>query len=144
MVAYMRRPLWLLVAFLVLGLLLWQQDGRPWNEASTPAPPVAGVAAPRADAALPGPDVLPREARDVLDRIARGGPFAYRQDGGVFHNREGRLPPRPRGYYREYTVATPGARDRGPRRIVTGGHPPAEYWYTGDHYRSFMRFQVPR
>ncbi len=84
--------------------------------------------------------LLPAEARPVLERIAAGGPFRYRQDGGVFQNRENRLPRQPRGYYREYTVDTPGSDDRGARRIVTGGDPPSEYFYTDDHYRSFTRF----
>lgn len=80
---------------------------------------------------------LPAEAREVLQRIHQGGPFRYAKDGTVFSNREGRLPRHPRGYYHEYTVPTPGARDRGPQRIITGG--PGEYWYTGDHYRTFRR-----
>ena len=80
------------------------------------------------------------EAGPVLDAIASGGPYAYRQDGGVFQNRERLLPQRPRGHYREFTVDTPGSRDRGARRIVTGGDPPTEYYYTDDHYRSFRRF----
>jgi guanyl-specific ribonuclease Sa len=92
--------------------------------------------APAADA-----QGLPREALATLEAIARGGPFAYDRDGTVFQNREGRLPARPRGYYREYTVATPGARDRGARRIVTGGDPPEVYYYTDDHYRSFRRIE---
>ena len=58
----------------------------------------------------------------------------------MFGNRERLLPPQPRGYYHEYTVETPGAGDRGPRRIVTGGTPPREYFYSADHYRSFRRF----
>ncbi|MCC5870257.1 MAG: ribonuclease, partial [Gammaproteobacteria bacterium] len=69
-------------------------------------------------------------------------PFPYRQDGSVFHNREGLLPARPTGYYREYTVRTPGARDRAARRIVAGGQPPEVYYYTQDHYRSFVRIEV--
>lgn len=89
----------------------------------------------------PGAQALPREAQTTLEAIARGGPFAYDRDGTVFQNREGRLPTRPRGYYREYTVATPGARDRGARRIVTGGYPPEVYYYTEDHYRSFRRIE---
>ena len=84
-------------------------------------------------------DALPAEAHATLSLISRGGPFPHRQDGGVFHNREGLLPARPAGYYREYTVRTPGARDRGARRIVTGGQPPEVYYYTEDHYRSFER-----
>lgn len=86
------------------------------------------------------PDFLPSEAIDTLSLIARGGPYSYRQDDGVFGNRESRLPRQARGYYREYTVKTPGSRDRGARRIITGGHPPVEYFYTDDHYRSFRRF----
>jgi ribonuclease T1 len=79
---------------------------------------------------------LPREARDTLGLIRKGGPFPYKQDGTVFGNREGLLPKQPRGYYREYTVRTPGSRDRGARRIVAGGE---QYYYTDDHYRSFRR-----
>ena len=78
----------------------------------------------------------------MLGRIAQGGPFEYRQDGGVFQNRERLLPAQSRGYYREYTVETPGSRDRGARRLITGGQPPSEYWYTDDHYRSFQRFST--
>ncbi len=82
---------------------------------------------------------LPAEAVEVIAQIKRGGPFAYRKDGTVFHNRERRLPSQPTGYYREYTVPTPGERTRGPRRIVTGGQPPQVFYYTADHYRSFKR-----
>jgi len=62
----------------------------------------------------------------------------------TFGNYEGLLPKQPRGYYREYTVETPGARTRGTRRIITGGNPPEVYYYTDDHYRSFRRFEVTR
>ena len=61
----------------------------------------------------------------------------------MFQNREGRLPQQPRGYYREYTVATPGSSDRGARRIVAGGQPPEVFYYTDDHYATFRRFEVP-
>ena len=91
----------------------------------------------------PVPDGLPAEARATLEAIARGGPYAYDRDGTVFQNREGLLPSKPSGYYREYTVATPGSRDRGARRIVTGGDPPEVYYYTEDHYRSFRRIEEP-
>jgi ribonuclease T1 len=84
---------------------------------------------------------LPKEARETIELIKRGGPFPYRQDGTTFGNREKLLPQRARDYYREYTVKTPGARDRGARRIVTGGRPPAEFWYTEDHYNSFRRIK---
>ena len=82
---------------------------------------------------------LPPEARDTLELIRRGGPFPHAQDGRTFGNRERHLPPRERGYYREYTVRTPGARDRGARRIVAGGR--SEYYYTEDHYRSFRKIE---
>jgi guanyl-specific ribonuclease Sa len=91
---------------------------------------------------MPDASGLPAEARDTLARIAAGGPFEHRQDGSVFQNRERQLPSRPRGWYREYTVETPGSADRGARRIVTGGTPPSEYWYSGDHYRSFRRIDA--
>lgn len=84
---------------------------------------------------------LPQEAWATLERIQRGGPFPYRKDGAVFQNREQQLPRRARGYYREYTVPTPGAGDRGARRIVTGGDPPEVFYYTADHYRSFRRIE---
>ncbi|KRE92502.1 ribonuclease [Frateuria sp. Soil773] len=111
-----------------------------------PAPPQAAAPqasqAEAASAALPA--FLPPEARDTLARIARGGPFEHRQDGSVFGNREGMLPAMPRGYYREYTVETPGLGYRGARRIIAGGDPPEVYYYTDDHYRSFRRFQAAR
>jgi len=80
---------------------------------------------------------LPPEARETLLLIRKGGPFPYARDGVVFNNREALLPRRQRGYYREYTVKTPGARDRGARRIVAGEG--GELYYTDDHYRSFRR-----
>ena len=82
---------------------------------------------------------LPPEAQVTIELIQKGGPFPYKQDGTIFRNREKRLPPAPVGYYREYTVPTPGLRSRGAKRIVTGqGN---EIYYTGDHYRSFVRVQ---
>lgn len=80
---------------------------------------------------------LPAEARQTLALVKAGGPFPYPQDGKTFQNREKRLPRREPGYYREYTVKTPGAHDRGARRIVAGRG--GEYYYTDDHYRSFRR-----
>lgn len=80
---------------------------------------------------------LPVEARATLRRIARRGPFVYENDGATFENRERLLPLRRRGYYREYTVPTPGEDDRGPRRIVAGRK--RERYYTADHYASFSR-----
>jgi ribonuclease T1 len=82
---------------------------------------------------------LPPEARQTLELIQRNGTFPHRQDGRTFGNREKRLPIRAHGYYREYTVPTPGARDRGARRIVAGNG--GEFYYTDDHYRSFRRIR---
>ncbi len=84
---------------------------------------------------------LPRQARETHARILQGGPFPYEKDGVVFGNRERLLPRRDRGYYHEYTVATPGAKNRGARRIVCGGpiRQPAACFYSDDHYASFRR-----
>ena len=83
---------------------------------------------------------LPREGQETYQRIRKGGPFPYEKDGTVFGNRERILPREARGYYREYTVRTPGASNRGARRIVCGGPVPTEpkaCYYTQDHYASF-------
>ena len=82
---------------------------------------------------------LSPEAITTLKLIKQGGPFPYRRDGVAFRNFEKRLPIKQRGYYHEYTVKTPGARNRGARRIVCG--PPTECYYTGDHYKSFNRIR---
>lgn len=82
---------------------------------------------------------LPPEAHETLRAIKRGGPFPYDRDGVVFGNRERMLPKQPRGYYHEYTVKTPGARNRGARRIISGEV--NEYYYTGDHYQTFKRIR---
>lgn len=103
---------------------------------------VAGCSQPDGSArGLPSHVGLPPEAIETLALIQRGGPFPYRKDGTTFQNRERLLPARPRGYYREYTVPTPGSRDRGARRIVTGGDPPEVFYYTADHYRSFRQIE---
>lgn len=82
---------------------------------------------------------LPREAHATLALIRKGGPFPYARDGAVFGNREKILPAQRRGYYREYTVKTPGERTRGARRIVAGKG--GELYYTEDHYNTFMRIR---
>lgn len=151
-------PLLVLVA--VVGYLYLQRHHAP-NTPPAPPPiaaqpdlgtPVArnpdsvrssGNTSP-ANAASALPDFLPPEARETLALIASGGPFPHRQDGVVFGNYEHLLPSEPRGYYHEYTVDTPGAHNRGARRIITGGNPPSVYYYTDDHYRSFHEFEVPR
>ena len=80
---------------------------------------------------------LPREALETIAQIRKGGPFAHERDGVVFGNREKLLPARERGWYREYTVRTPGERTRGARRIVAGRD--GTLYYTDDHYQSFRR-----
>jgi ribonuclease T1 len=87
---------------------------------------------------------LPVEAQTTHQRIMAGGPFPYRKDGATFANRERQLPSRPRGFYHEYTVPTPGAWDRGARRMVCGGLPvtqPQACYYTGDHYATYRRIE---
>ena len=83
---------------------------------------------------------LPPEGRVTLALIKQGGPFPSPRDGIVFGNFEKQLPAQARGYYHEYTVPTPGSRNRGARRIISGGKG-GEYWYTADHYRSFQRIK---
>ncbi len=101
----------------------------------------AGGLAAREPAGMPEIAVakLPQEARESLRLIRLGGPFPYAQDGVTFGNRERLLPERPHGYYREYTVKTPGVRSRGARRIIAGRRD--EYYYTDDHYVSFKRIR---
>ncbi|WP_327251756.1 ribonuclease [Streptomyces sp. NBC_01244] len=106
-------------------------DVAPSGAASSAVPTpgwAKGMATVRASA-------LPQQARDVLALIDKGGPYQYRQDGTVFGNFEKVLPQKKRGYYHEFTVKTPGERDRGARRIVTGGG--GEFFYTDDHYETF-------
>lgn len=145
---------WLLLAIAVVAWWLWPKPDAAPPPASPPiaapanAPPVVDIESPSAvaipDAAHTAlPAFLPAEARATVALIQRGGPFPHRQDGSVFGNREQRLPRQPRGWYREYTVDTPGLDHRGARRIVTGGDPPREWYYTDDHYDSFRRFDVP-
>jgi guanyl-specific ribonuclease Sa len=107
-----------------------------------PAFPVtnsAGFTLARKPASIPVVAItqLPVEVKTTIQLIQKGGPFPYRKDGTVFGNREQRLPFKPYGYYREYTVPTSGSRDRGARRIITGQS--QEYYYTSDHYQSFVR-----
>jgi ribonuclease T1 len=104
---------------------------------------LGGAAAERAPGAIPeiAASELPAEARKTIALIRKGGPFPYRRDAEVFGNFEEKLPARARGYYREYTVRTPGAKDRGARRIVAGRG--GELYYTDDHYSSFRRIKEP-
>jgi ribonuclease T1 len=133
---------WLRGALLV-GLVVAAASGwlaqEPFRDAD---PRVRSVPAAAATQTAAQEAALPPEARDTLRLITAGGPFSHDRDGSVFQNREGRLPRQPRGYYREYTVPTPGSPDRGARRIVSGGDPPTEYFYTDDHYRNFRRLEA--
>jgi ribonuclease T1 len=143
------RSIWLVAAVAVL-IFGW------WEQRQSPARPEVAVNATHAPAGsdatvetTPPPATTgtladsigdATERRILLETLAlidRGGPFPYAKDGSVFSNRERRLPDRPRGYYREYTVPTPGEGDRGARRIVKGSG--GETWYTRDHYGSFIR-----
>jgi ribonuclease T1 len=107
------------------------------------ASPVAGARGNgNANSADPVPlQALPVQGQETYQLILRGGPFPYEKDGSVFGNRERLLPGHKRGFYREYTVRTPGERDRGARRIVCGGPAtmPEVCYYTADHYDSFRR-----
>lgn len=107
--------------------------GRDQDQVGTDVDPETGLAWVRLEQ-------LPPEATDVVERIEAGGPFRYDQDGRTFNNFEGLLPEQRRGFYREYTVPTPGERDRGARRIVTGDDDTQFFW-TADHYESFERIQ---
>ena len=109
---------------------------------------LAGVAAPVAAQKAPAPKAeivevaiaeLPPETRTTMALIRKGGPFPYARDGAIFANREAILPRQRRGYYREYTVKTPGERTRGARRIVWGAG--GEFYYTDDHYNHFRRIR---
>jgi ribonuclease T1 len=99
------------------------------------APPASSAPSWAAGMATVREAQLPAQARDTLRLIDAGGPFPYDRDGVVFGNYEGELPHQKRGYYHEYTVPTPGERDRGARRLVTGSG--GETYYTDDHYKSF-------
>ena len=126
-----------LIGLLVLVIIGWV--GR--HEVADPAAGAPTDNRPAAVASAAGLPVqslsqLPLQVGQEWQLIQHGGPFRYRQDGVAFGNRERHLPPRQSGYYHEYTVPTPGAHDRGARRLITGGA--AELYYTGDHYVSFV------
>jgi len=105
-------------------------------------PAVARTEAPAESSATVVLATLPAQARETRRLISTGGPFPYEKDGTVFRNRERLLPAEARGFYREYTVKTPGLKHRGARRIVCGGLEPTRplnCYYTADHYASFQR-----
>jgi cold shock CspA family protein len=118
----------LFAALLIIGLVFKGQLAELFS-------PITGQ--PNASASYTGAGQMTAELRHTLHLIDTNGPFPYAQDGSVFGNRERHLPDKPRGYYREYTVDTPGLSHRGARRVVTGGNPPVVFYYTTDHYNSF-------
>jgi ribonuclease T1 len=128
-----RSPLAYLAAIIAVVVAAWITEKGFEQPKTTPPQPSQPQ---RVDQARKV-DVERVQIQATLDLIARGGPFPHRQDGSTFQNREGQLPSKPRGYYREYTVPTPGASNRGARRIVRGQD--GDTWYTRDHYRTFIR-----
>ena len=149
-----RVPSWLVVVLVVGTLALVWGLARPDAEVSVAPPPVVpssavSVSGTSAAARTPDSDLpriaesdLPAEAAVTLRLVRSGGPFPYDEDDEVFGNREGLLPERPRGYYREFTVETPGEDDRGPRRLVEGRG--GDLYWTIDHYASFRQVEVGR
>ena len=127
------------------GRPLWWHALRKTGLVVTLVGSVLVTGAVQAKGQLPGTVALaqlPSEAQATHRQILAGGPFPYRKDGTVFGNRERVLPAKPRGFYHEYTVRTPGSRDRGARRIVCGGDRPANpeaCFYSADHYATFSR-----
>lgn len=113
------------MALCLAALVLWPLSAQARSEAE---PVIAEVAL----------SALPAEAQHTYALVKRGGPFPYSRDGVVFGNYERLLPQQERGYYREYTVPTPGAANRGARRLIAGGRG-VVFYYTADHYRSFKR-----
>ena len=156
MPAAQSRTVRLALVLLAIGLVLlvwWWASEPSTGEAGQPAAAGSSASAasrpggsgasdaktvePRDTSGLPSVGVadLPREAQRTLDLISSGGPYPYSRDGVVFQNRERLLPRKTSGYYREYTVPTPGQNDRGARRIITGKS--GERYWTDDHYASF-------
>ncbi|MFH8842636.1 ribonuclease domain-containing protein [Streptomyces sp. NPDC017868] len=132
------RPPRVLLALVLAVFLAGCSSAGGGAAPAAPAPTrTTATAAPTGASGLPTVRAadLPPEARRTLALIARGGPFPYAKDGTVFSNFERVLPRKERGYYHEYTVKTPGERDRGARRIVTGRN--GETYYTDDHYETF-------
>ena len=133
-----RPTIWRSVSASILGTVLAIGTGL----CTGLTPIIASARAPQETVAAVSLASLPAQAQHTHQLILAGGPFPHDKDGTVFGNREQSLPREPRGYYREYTVPTPGSRDRGARRIVCGGHVPRTpdvCYYTQDQYASFRR-----
>ena len=156
-----RRPksaltivVWAVVVAATMIVARWQKPddaaatATPAPSSRTSASPTAASPTPSSPTPSSPTPASPLERLDAVERaqlektvalIEKGGPFPYPKDGTVFSNRERRLPAKPRGYYREYSVPTPGAKNRGARRVVRGSD--GETWYTRDHYETFMRIE---
>jgi ribonuclease T1 len=144
-----RRPLIALVALVVILVVGYavdalRDDGRPSGPGPSTAAATTASGVPSRPAAAGAVPLsgLPVEARRTVALIQAGGPYPYARDGVVFGNAERRLPVDASGYYREYTVTTPGESDRGARRIIVGNG--GEFYYTADHYETFVRVDVAR
>jgi ribonuclease T1 len=124
-----RPPAWRRYALALLAVSLLACGDSPAQRSGDPTPEIAAAE-------------LPEQARQTIALIRKGGPYPYERDGIVFGNFEKLLPAKERGYYREYTVRTPGVKGRGARRIVAGKG--GEFYYTDDHYNSFRRIKEPR
>ncbi len=141
-----RWSVWYLAAVFTFCLLLGLFLGLGWQPAEARRASVDTVGTETSSRAIALSD-LPRAGQNVYQRIVTGGPFTYGKDGTVFGNRERQLPAQRRGFYHEYTVPTPGERDRGARRIVCGGkdaRQPETCFYTQDHYQSFKLIDPSR
>ena len=142
----------LVVALVALGLSLTRGTGPTGADGPTAAAPTrtsatgatasSGRSTPVSGLPTIAESALPDEADTTLAVLRAGGPFPYEEDDGVFGNRERILPRQPTGYYREYTVETPGERDRGPRRIIAGED--GDLYWTTDHYASFRQVEEGR
>ncbi|MFI9380189.1 ribonuclease domain-containing protein [Kutzneria sp. NPDC052558] len=138
-----RRITFALVGLIVLVLAGWLIRDLSTGSGS-PAPTTSSSAAsagavPGASSGLPvkALSTLPKEAAATWKLIQQGGPYPYpKNDGVVFHNNGNVLPRNKDGYYHEYTVDTPGAKNRATRRLITGSQ--RELYYTDDHYDSFV------
>jgi len=124
---WLRRGLWAFVLFVLAHAVAVPVQARGTSPPEDPGIPAVPLAQ------------LPAEARHTLELIRKGGPYPHQRDGIAFGNFERELPLRSRGYYREYTVPTPGLNHRGARRIIAGRN--GEFYYTDDHYRSFKRIR---
>jgi len=153
-------PTWVVVVLVVGALVLWavarngsgeavdppaalpSQSETTARSGGTPGPTPSGRGTPVSGLATVAESALPDEADTTLALIRAGGPFPHEEDDGVFGNRERILPRQGSGYYREYTVETPGDDDRGPRRIVAGAD--GDFYWTADHYASFRQVEEGR